>query len=593
MAGLQTLSIGSIPATSIDKIRHPDFTARELDFYKWRSVFEGGRQFINRYLIKFSARETDEDFANRKCITYPPAHAKAAITDIRNAIFQRMTDITRIGGPKSYQDAVAGIGRGVDNRGNSMNSYIGRFVLQELLVLGRVGIYIDKPPLPKNSTLADTDATRPYLYIYTAESIRSWHYNEANELDAILLEDHFYSFDEDSGLVTGQDTRYRLMRLTSEGVVVTFYEWEDDDQGKRKLVETVKLLDLKRIPFVILELTNSLLADVADYQIALLNLGSSDMNYAMKSNFPFYTEQYSPQSRLPHMRPAGADDGTANEAGTSKAQEINSGGTQGRAYSKDLERPGFIHPSPEPLRVSMEKQDRMIIEIRQLVNLALTSIRPARASAESKALDNQGLEAGLSYIGLELEYCEREIAKIWAEYEEDSPEPAYVKYPDNYELRTDKDRRAEAAELEDLKKGTPSETYKKVIAKQIARVTVGTQVTQATLNRIYAEIDAAIVVDTDPDIIRMDHEAGFVSTATGSQIRGYPKGEAAKAAVDHAERISRIAAAQSPDGMQRMAARGVPDGEGDRKSGAEEKEMSQSADGNDVPAKKTRGESDA
>ena len=33
-------------------------------------------------------------------------------------------------------------------------------------------------------------------------------------------------------------------------------------------------------------------------------------------------------------------------------------------------------------------------------------------------MDNQGLEAGLSYIGLLLESAERQIAEIWAAYEE-------------------------------------------------------------------------------------------------------------------------------------------------------------------------------
>ena len=34
-----------------------------------------------------------------------------------------------------------------------------------------------------------------------------------------------------------------------------------------------------------------MIKDVVNHQIALLNLGSSDVNYALKSNFPFYIEQ--------------------------------------------------------------------------------------------------------------------------------------------------------------------------------------------------------------------------------------------------------------------------------------------------------------
>ena len=34
-------------------------------------------------------------------------------------------------------------------------------------------------------------------------------------------------------------------------------------------------------------------------------------------------------------------------------------------------------------------------------------------------MDNQGLEAGLSYIGLVLESAERRIAEFWAAYEDE------------------------------------------------------------------------------------------------------------------------------------------------------------------------------
>jgi len=583
--------IGLIPSTRIDRMLHPHFV-RELPRYeRFRSVFEGGRHFVNKYTEKFTARETDPDFQRRKRVTYSPSHAKAAVIDVRNAIFQRMADIIRTGGPKTYQDSINGKGRGVDLRGSSMNAFIGRTVLQELLVLGRVGVYIDKPPVPERSTLKTSTTTQPYLYFYSAEDIRSWHYNEINELDAVLVEDHFFKMDDDSGLIIGEDTRFRLMTLHKEGVLVRFFGLGKEGEGPEILEEKTKLLDLTRIPFVLLELNHSLLHDISDYQIALLNLGSSDMNYALQSNFPFYTEQYSAMSELPHSRPGGTE-GTASEAGMGQPKSINTGATQGRRYPRGLERPGFIHPSPDPLLASMEKQQRLVEEIRQLINLALSNVRPTRASAESKQIDNQGLEAGLSYIGLELEFAEREIAKIWTEYEGEK-KPAFVTYPDNYQLRTDKERRQEAKELEALKPATPSPTFKKEICKQIARVTLGTKVEPETMEQINAEIERAVVIEVDAETVRNDHEAGFVSTETASKVRGYPEGEAEQAAKDHAERLARIAAAQSSvatDVVDRPAARGVPDGDGDSDSGSQERAASRETDTRETTQDPTRGE---
>ncbi len=463
-----------------------------------------------------------------------------------------------------------------------------------MLVLGRVGIFIDKPPIPENSTLTGTSTIQPYLYWYAAEDIRSWHFNEINELDAVPLEDHFFARDE-NGLIASEKTRFRLLTLDTEGVRVKFFAFTcdvaKDASGPQELQEQEVVLNLQRIPFIILELSHSLLQDVADYQIALLNLASSDVNYALKSNFPFYTEQRSATSVLPHMNPP-ATEGTSKEANTNKNQSINVGATQGRSYSKDLERPGFIHPSAEPLRASMEKQQQMINEIRQLVNLALSNIKPGRASAESKQIDNQGLEAGLSYIGLELQWAEREIAKIWSDYEKDR-EIAHIKYPDNYQLRTDKDRRQEASELEELKDGTPSSTYKKEICKQIARVTLGPKLPPEVLEQIEKEIDESVVVETDSKTVRNDLEAGLVSNETASKIRGYPKGEAEQAKKDHIERLTAIAEAQSAvatDGSDRPGARGVPDLDADPNSGAAEKSDSRETDDQPTTTDRTRGE---
>ena len=55
--------------------------------------------------------------------------------------------------------------------------------------------------------------------------------------------------------------------------------------------EGVIHLELERIPFTMMDIKGSLLKDVYKHQVALLNLGSSDVSYALKANYPFYIEQ--------------------------------------------------------------------------------------------------------------------------------------------------------------------------------------------------------------------------------------------------------------------------------------------------------------
>ena len=563
---------------AINNQKHPHYQSYYQDYLKWRSVWAGGQQFVDRYLQKLSARESDEDFAARKCITYIPAHAKAAITDVRNAIFQRMPDVIRRDGPESYQTAINGEGRGVDLNGSSMNSWLAHNILPELMVMSRVGIFVDRPKVTQATTLAEQPGS-PYLYYFQTEDIQSWHYDVNGELDAVLVKEHNSGLDEDTGLVTSTSSRFRLLRRVREGVLVTYWDFRAPLGGPSKtpviteLEDETVLLKMERIPFVILDIGQSLLADVANHQIAMLNLASSDMNYAIKSNFPFYTEQVAQGQQLPHNRQPGGLVGTAAAAQASGARIINVGATQGRAYPRGTERPAFIHPSSEPLRASMDKQQQLKNEIRELINLALSNVNPGRASAESKLLDNQGLEAGLSYIGLEIERAEREIAKFWAAYESTN-NVAHVKYPDNYQLKTDKDRRKEASELEELKDGTPSPTYKKEICKQIARVTLGPKISLETMQRINDEIDGSIGIETSTTTIRNDVEMGVLSLGTAAKMRGYPDGEVAQAKKDHAERLARIQMAQtSPTDLP--AARGLVDLDPNINSADEEKASSQ------------------
>ena len=550
----------------IVNITHPEYDAMLDEWEKYRLTYQSGTPFIDKYLRMFSVREDTTDYRNRKDTAYVPAHAKAAVNDVKNAIYQRLIDITRAGGPVSYQRAITGNAGGIDLAGNSMSGFIGRLALPELLVMAKVGIYIDKPRVEEGSSLLVQRQKRPYIYMYEAEQIRSWCYDDQNRLVSLLLVDKRFDTDDAFGLLFNQIEGYRLLNLIAEGVRVRFFD------AKGHLIEDITL-NLTAIPFVIGEITTSLMTDIADYQIGLLNLASSDMSYAIKSNFPFYTEQYSPAAELMNHRQADGDEddenpGTAANAKKANDKELKVGATKGRRYPKGLERPGFIHPSPDPLLASMKKQDQMKQEIRQLINLNLTNVEPRRASAEAKSFDERGLEAGLSYIGLELEYMEREVSRIWAEYESRSkPNPATVFYPKQYTLRSEASRQEEADLKVKQAAQLPSETYRKEMMKDVADLTIGTKVSEETLKKIKIEIDGAKVVIVDPGTIREDVEQGLVTRKTASEARGYPEDEVKNAETEHAERLKRISISQMPEGG---AARGVPDVDPEGPKGAKD-----------------------
>lgn len=549
---------------SIVSIRHPEYGETDSDQTKWRLAYEGGKPFVNQYMQRLSLRETDDDFKSRKEIAFCPAFAAAGIDEIKNSIYSRMSDIGRNGGPDSYLSCVQGSNGGVDLSGQGMNAFIGNKVLEELLVMRRVGVLVDNAK-DLGSTLLDKGDKHPYLTYYTRENILSWAYfKEGNvkRLKSILLQENVEVEDETYFLPSMIRQRYRHMRLVQGGVEVKFYDFDGKEEG------TV-LLGLKQIPFHIIETNRSLMHNVADYQIALLNIESSDISFIMKSNYPFFYEFYDPKSEQTFSKPVVApnETGTAAE-NKSKNVEIKTGTAQGRRYPVGSQPPGFTNPSPETLMASMRKSDQLKNDIRKLINLNLQSIGQQRQSSESKQEDRRGLESSLSYIGLLLETAENEIGRIWANFEGDGKPPT-VKYPMDYSLKSDEDRQIEAETLEKSWATVPSLTYKKLILAQIVKLRSGYLMTNEQFKKIKDEINKAPTLNTDPKSIIEDHKAGLVSDETASIARGYSEEEVEQAKKDRAERIKLTMEAQGGPQGQGGAARGAPELGG--KTGSEEK----------------------
>lgn len=578
--------------------RHPSYLGGQIDWGKWRLTYTGGEEFRDSYLERFTTREDTTDFVTRKNITPIPAFAKAAINDIRNAIFQRMRDITRRGGSQAYQNAVAGLDLGVDRRGSTMNAFFGVKVLTELLVMGRVGVYVDAPAIPAPLSLVDASGVRPYLYKYDIEDILSWscgNAEEPSEFQSVLLRDTVMQYDQEYLLPTRSVSRYRRLWIDSKTGLVNlqFYDVDGTPVNREGLPGGSYQLELTRIPFVMLDLGDSLIKDVCAQQVALLNLGSSDVNYALRSNFPFYVEQKDMRAVGAHLKPAANADGTASAGGQGAADtDIKVGATHGRTYDKGMNPPAFINPSAEPLRASLELQDRIKRDIRELVNLAVSALA-VRASAESKQMDNQGLEAGLSYIGLVLESAERQIAEHWAAYEERSEtrrEVATIKYPDRYSLKTDSDRVREAQDLVKLMSAVPGRKIKRELAKCVVLALLGGKISVSDIEQINQEIDNARFTTSDPQTIIQAAEAGLVGEQTASVALGFDDDEYEKARQDHLARLERIAETQGvTKGGSDPAARGLKDLSADPNAGKEEKAASRNTDVQGTTAPRVRG----
>lgn len=613
----------------ITMLMHPYYLLNEFEYAKWRLTQIGGRPFIHRYLHKFDAREDDDDFKRRRDMSYCPAFAMQGLTEIKNGIYQRMSEITRSGGSQTYRDAAEGKEGGVDLEGNNMNSFIGQQILPEMMVMGKVGVWVDMPNFDSQSTLAAYQKKpRPYFYRYIAEDIVNWAFvTRQNELffTHLLLRERRFEFDENSGLPTGETEVFRFCKLQTDGtVLIQFWKTgirstnnnsKSDEAKVNDILLEEQVLNLPMIPFTLFDIGNSLLRDVADYQIGLLNLASSDLYYALKSNFPFYTEQYDsktedlyrnrgPVTQVIPVVPNQAgpvsipnNDTVQERGGNAKytpgindSQEVTVGTTRGRRYPIGGERPGFIHPSSEPLKASMSKQDQMRTEIRELLNLAVSNVTSTRSSADSKKMDQVGLESGLAAMGLELESGERQLARIWEYYQNSRTNPSHIVYPTTYSLKTDEERMAQATSQKALKVAVPSKTFQKLMAKEIARTLFEGKLENADLEKVSSEVDDANYITSDPLDIQIDMQLGLVTAETASNARGYDgKAEVEKAQKEHADRLATIAMSQAKGGGM-GAARGVDTGATDETANTEKDASQKNSDVKSNPADSgTRG----
>ncbi len=569
-----------------DFTNHPAYDLEELTRY--RLTYDRGKEFMAAYLYKHY-EEDNSAWADRKKLSYNPAFAAEAVDEYVRAIVQRSSDIHRVGGHQDYRAVMRGEFGGIDRQGSSMNAFMSKNVTPELLSMGTCGIYVDNDRI-KGATVAQTKGKYPFAYGYRAENILNWRYdpNNPNELMAVLLREYIEDIDSELQLCKGIKTRHRHIMRKGNKIIVTVYD-ENNKQIDQSTQETA-------FPFVLARLPHSLLKVTSFIQIALLNLSSSDLYYAWGSNFPLYTEQYDPlaMDRLKETRDEDQDklpiapdpDDPNNGAGqanwsdcdpnladalksaavmralppgpaTGEQKKIKHGNAHGRLYPQGTERPGYVHPSSEPLRASMEKENQLKMEIRQLTALAVTRLEPKhQASAESKQLDNLGLEAGMAYIAQELEGIENKISAIWHSYYTTRPKCTRIKYPEKYNLKTDEERREEAKQMKELQIVIPSPTYQREISKTIASTLYRDRIDQDILDKIFKEIDDAPGVTSDPDILKIDHEGGAVSDKTYSILRGFDEEEYIQARTDHSDRLARIAKAQAESNP---AARGVPD----------------------------------
>jgi hypothetical protein len=132
-----------------------------------------------------------------------------------------------------------------------------------------VGVYVDSPLIPGNATLADVQNYRPYLYFYPIEDILSWTCakpDEPSTFQAILLRDVVLNFDQRTYLPTTTVERFRMLWIDRDTGLVNlqFLDTAGNPIDREGNPAGAVELELTRIPFVLLDIGDSMIKDVVN-----------------------------------------------------------------------------------------------------------------------------------------------------------------------------------------------------------------------------------------------------------------------------------------------------------------------------------------
>jgi len=527
----------------INKLKHPEYLAFVPEWLKFWLSYQGGKQFVMSYLKRYSKRESKKDFENRMSVSYNPPDSQSAMNDVRDALLTHMQEVVRVGDPR-YIEMME---NDVDTFRSSMTTFVGTEILPRLLAQGKVFVFVDAPPtgpLPATPsalpTRAEDPAQLPWLWAFHAEQCLSWTYADDGRITSCLIELGSDVVDPYTGLTIGISKEYRLLKLLGPGEEFGPYTGPGVGVATTSADGTIKrmdILNLKRVPVVEFKIAQALMTDIADMQVALMNLTSTDMAFLFRGNFPLYTEQYDPATAViaPTGRKKRELSGAQNmdtELDDTDGRGSSIGSNTGRRYTKGVERPGYVSPPTENLRASMEKQAKIGQSIRAALDLAMTalSVAAVEQSGESKKQDRVGLSAGLRYIATQLENGEREINDIVHLYLGVTPNGT-VEYPDKFTEPDEAEQDAQLKRLQDSRASVRSATYQRELSKRIAESQLTGETDDDTMKKIFAEIDAAPFFDESlgrSQIIASDVRERLISRGTGALLRGYSIDEVSK-----------------------------------------------------------------
>lgn len=256
---------------------HPEYKAAASRWRLVRDAVEGEAAIKaagDRYLPR--PNPDDRSAANRK--RYDQYKLRANFLEVtgrtRNGL---VGSVFRRDPLCEVPDAMAWIVEDADGYGSSIVQ-LGKWVVGELLEVGRTALFVDYPEAPAGLSVADAQAQgfRPLILPYRAESLINWAYSVrggSQILSLAVLREQVRTGDDEFD--PQYKVRYRVLRLTEAGATAQLYDEKGEAEAPPALMRRGDGQAWSTIPLAIIGAADNDGATVDDaplYGLATTNI---------------------------------------------------------------------------------------------------------------------------------------------------------------------------------------------------------------------------------------------------------------------------------------------------------------------------------
>ena len=409
--------------------RHPAYGERE-DVYKFLGQsYEGGAQWIESNLFRFSPRETHQDYKRRRDQAVYPNLVKRTLGIYRDHVFKEGDSLRRdITHPawEEFRD-------NVDRDRSNANQFWGSVAIRAMLY-GWMGVLVDAPRLPdlgRPMTMADVQAgvATPYFVAVSPLEIADWSCDPFGALNWVHL------------VQTQMQDAEPYTRRT-EATIHRVYDragWRVYDDKGVLLDDGVHKLGV--VPFVVARIDpsefhqcigTSFMEDYARMNRALANSISLRHDFLAKNALQILTVQ---------IQGMADDDDNAEQMVVRNLLE----------YTGERP-PQWVGPDVSGAEWMFRHVEDLLGWMRMMASLQDVDVQTmAPQSGIAKLVDFEQTNAALSAFADAIEGAETEATRLWFIWQGIEWDKAWrIDYPDTFNVRSLTDEIAQAHEVRGL-----------------------------------------------------------------------------------------------------------------------------------------------